>query len=210
MAALLLWIQKNVSRTDLECKWSRPKPCKSPETPMKRLSQLTPSTSTAGIKRLVEEEDREWLLQRVFLLGRFTGIGWILSKEPEVVKQVKSYAFITSTPEFEHAPDKVENVVEHMAVSEEDVKVIERTTVGQRHNALWFAYKQNRLTSSNFGAVLGAVRRNSTPPSLLKTLRGEYGSAGRSSAIQWGVNHEDIALEKYSALSGCDVQLCVL
>ncbi|XP_038072932.1 uncharacterized protein LOC119741252 [Patiria miniata] len=69
-----------------------------------------------------------------------------------------------------------------------------------------FAYKQNRLTSSNFGAVLGAVRRNSTPSSLLKTLRGEYGSAGRSSAIQWGVNHEDITLEKYSALGGCDVQ----
>lgn len=36
------------------------------------------------------------------------------------------------------------------------------------------AYRKKRVTASNFGLVLKAVKRNSYPPSLFKTLLGQY------------------------------------
>ena len=45
MAALLIWVEKNVSRTDVECAWTKAKTPKSDEIVAKRVSELTPSTS---------------------------------------------------------------------------------------------------------------------------------------------------------------------
>ena len=43
-------------------------------------------------------------------------------------------------------PDMIEQVVSE--------------TVGQRDNVLWGAVRKMRLTSSNFGPILGAINRN--------------------------------------------------
>lgn len=45
MAALLIWVEKNVSRTDVECVWKRVKSCKAEEITAKRVSVMTPSTT---------------------------------------------------------------------------------------------------------------------------------------------------------------------
>ncbi|XP_062874073.1 uncharacterized protein LOC134335455 isoform X3 [Trichomycterus rosablanca] len=82
MAALLIWVEKNVSRTDVECSWKRAKTSKTDEIAAKRVSEMTPSTTRAGIKRPVTQEDKKWALASLSKLGRFTGMGWILSPEP--------------------------------------------------------------------------------------------------------------------------------
>ena len=45
MAALLIWVEKNVSRTDVECVWKKAKTPKSDDIVAKRVSTMTPSTS---------------------------------------------------------------------------------------------------------------------------------------------------------------------
>ena len=45
MAAVLIWIEKNVSRTDMECAWNKVKPPQSEEIEAKRLSVMAPCTS---------------------------------------------------------------------------------------------------------------------------------------------------------------------
>lgn len=45
MAALLIWVEKNVSRTDVECVWKRTKAPKSADIVAKRVSEMTPATS---------------------------------------------------------------------------------------------------------------------------------------------------------------------
>ena len=45
MAALLIWVEKNVSRTDVECAWKKSKTPKSDEIVAKRVSEMIPSTS---------------------------------------------------------------------------------------------------------------------------------------------------------------------
>lgn len=45
MAALLIWVEKNVSRTDVECVWKRVKTPKSDDIVAKRVSVMAPSTS---------------------------------------------------------------------------------------------------------------------------------------------------------------------
>uniref|UniRef100_UPI00358E4B05 uncharacterized protein isoform X2 n=1 Tax=Myxine glutinosa TaxID=7769 RepID=UPI00358E4B05 len=82
MAALLIWVEKNITRTDMECQWSRPKAVKEKEIVAKRVSEMAPTTSIAGIKRPVAAEDKEWAAEQLTKLGRFTGMRWILSAEP--------------------------------------------------------------------------------------------------------------------------------
>ncbi|KAJ8333873.1 hypothetical protein SKAU_G00411920 [Synaphobranchus kaupii] len=66
---------------------------------------------------------------------------------------------------------------------------IEGATVGQVKNALWSAYRKKRITASNFGLVLAAVK--SYPPSLFKTLLGQY-ILKQGSKVSSGISHFSI------------------
>ncbi|XP_050927623.1 transcription factor E2F1 isoform X2 [Lates calcarifer] len=46
---------------------------------------------TAGIRRPVTQEDRDWALQSLSQLGRFTGMGWILSPEAPQTLPVRTF-----------------------------------------------------------------------------------------------------------------------
>lgn len=48
------------------------------------------------------------------------------------------------------------------------------------------AYRKKRITASNFGLVLGAVKRKRYLPSLFKTLLGQY-NLKQSSNVSYGV-----------------------
>ena len=45
-------------------------------------------------------------------------------------------------------------VTDIVCVSKEEVKPIEKETLGQSHNKKWFMERRKRLTSSNFGLVI--------------------------------------------------------
>ncbi|KAK7142759.1 hypothetical protein R3I94_012190 [Phoxinus phoxinus] len=170
MAALLIWVEKNVSRTDVECVWKKASTPKGDEIACKRVSEMTPSTTRAGIKRPVTQEDKEWAQASLLKLGRFTGMGWILSPEPSQMLPIKTFDGLVTSPGFVQAEDKALYVLSMTRRSSR----LRKQLVGQAKNASWFAYRKKRITASNFGLVLAAVKRKSYPPSLFKTLLGQY------------------------------------
>jgi hypothetical protein len=85
-------------------------------------------------------------------------------------------------------------------------------TVDQRESTLWHSLRSERLTASNFGLVLSAVKRNSYPPSLFKRLLGMYGNKGDRGgkeippALKHGVDNEHIAISMYESTTGNKVE----
>ncbi|CAL8328878.1 unnamed protein product [Gadus morhua 'NCC'] len=70
------------------------------------------------------------------------------------------------------------------------------------------AYRHERITASNFGLVLAALKRNSYPPSLFKTLLGfgQYNLKQGSHACDWGILHEPKAKQEYMERTGVTIQ----
>ncbi|KAL0973578.1 hypothetical protein UPYG_G00206350 [Umbra pygmaea] len=75
-----------------------------------------------------------------------------------------------------------------------------------RQRMLWSAYRKKRITASNFGLVLAAVKRSSYPPSLFKTLLGQYNLKEGSKACDWGILHEPRAKQQYTEHTGDVIQ----
>ncbi|CAL8323792.1 unnamed protein product [Boreogadus saida] len=169
MAAVLIWVEKNVSRTDVECAWKRAKTPSTDQIAAKRVSEMTPSTTQAGIKRPVTQEDKDWVQANLSQLGRLTGIGWILSPETPRTLPIKTFEGLVTNPDYAEAEDKALHLLSSFVVTNREKQQIERATVGQAKNALWSAYRQKRITASNFGLVLAAVKRKSYPPYLFNT-----------------------------------------
>ncbi|CAL8366427.1 unnamed protein product [Boreogadus saida] len=156
MAAVLIWVEKNVSRTDVECAWKRAKTPSTDQIAAKRVSEMTPSTTQAGIKRPVTQEDKDWVASKPVPAWTF------------------NWDWMDSESRNSSAEDKALHLLSSFVVTNREKQQIERATVGQAKNALWSAYRQKRITASNFGLVLAAVKRKSYPPSLFKTLLGQY------------------------------------
>ena len=70
----------------------------------------------------------------------------------------------------------VDDLVDALKPTSEEVQLIQEMSVGQRNNPLWFDVRQWRVTSSNFGRVCNRNFRQLYPPSLVKSLFGDYGS----------------------------------
>ncbi|ROL50908.1 hypothetical protein DPX16_3542 [Anabarilius grahami] len=87
---------------------------------------------------------------------------------------IKTFDGLVTSPGFVQAEDKGLYLLSMLAVSDQEKQQIEQATVGQAKNASWFAYRKKRITASNFGLVLAAVKKSSYPPSLFKTLLGQY------------------------------------
>ena len=101
----------------------------------------------------------------------------------------------------------VDDLVQALKPTAEEVELIQAMSVGQRHNPLWLDARQWRVTSSNFGRVCNRVFRQLYPPSLVKTLLGDYGIP-HTAALQWGCDHESGAIQQYMLLSGSQVEEC--
>lgn len=82
---------------------------------------------------------------------------------------------------------------------------IEAATRGQHDNEKWHEFRMNRLTASNFGAV---VRRHDFTPchNLVRNLL--YPKELNTPAILYGRVNESVALERYSAEKGVKVTAC--
>ncbi|CAL8303317.1 unnamed protein product [Arctogadus glacialis] len=106
MAAVLIWVEKNVSRTDVECAWKRAKTPSTDQIAAKRVSEMTPSTTQAGIKRPVTQEEKDWVQATLSQLGRLTGIGWILSPETPRTLPIKTFEGLVTNPDYAEAEDK--------------------------------------------------------------------------------------------------------
>jgi len=74
---VLLHAKEHLSKTDAPCKWVRRK---QPAT-VKSVDAMYGSRNTPV--RDVDSVDRDWFMQQLSSLNRFTGFAWFMSPEPE-------------------------------------------------------------------------------------------------------------------------------
>jgi len=101
---------------------------------------------------------------------------WLLQAEPADVTTIQFQNYTIQNIVQQHIGD-ISNpsaMLQHFKMSDEDIKTIEESTRGQRHNPLWSILRQNRLTASNFGKVLKAITNNTCSSSLLAQLKGKF------------------------------------
>ena len=101
----------------------------------------------------------------------------------------------------------VNDLVQALKPTAKEVQLIQSMSVGQRNNPLWSDARQWRITSSNFGKVCNRTFRQLYPPSLVKSLLGDYGIP-RTAPIQWGCDHESDAIQQYVLTRGSTVEEC--
>ncbi|KAG1942485.1 hypothetical protein F2P79_015524 [Pimephales promelas] len=86
---------------------------------------------------------------------------------------IEAWAFYRDGVDFESrtaSAQVLSKLRTRLAVNDQEKQQIEEATVGQAKNALWFAYRKKRITASNFGLVLAAVKRKSySKPCLAST-----------------------------------------
>ena len=71
-------------------------------------------------------------------------------------------------------------------------------TIKQNTESTWYIERSKRSTASNFGKVLNR-RRNILPTSIVNSItsRANYGKKSMPSSLKWGIELEDVAIEKY-------------
>ena len=202
-AALLLYAKDNLSKTDVPCRWVQRKQ----PTKVMSVDEMYPGTGEMNvIDRPVDEGDRAWFRQQLLAVNRFTGFAWLLAPEPEkVTAPVPTVCDIRLTEDYLKAADSVAYVTSQLPLSPAKIQAAEVATRGQSDNSMWAIVRKGRLTASNFGPVLKCTAAGRKPSkSLLKTLLGDYDLSGLR-AIQWGLNHERVAIEAYEKHTGSSV-----
>ena len=101
----------------------------------------------------------------------------------------------------------VDDLVDALQPTSEEVQLIQEMSVGQQNNSLWFDAHQWRVTSSNFGRMCNRNFRQLYPSSLVKSLFGDYRSL-YTAAIQWRCDHEGDAINSYALQTQLSVRFC--
>ena len=201
VAALLIALTEITPQacTSMRCAWSRPiqggKPSFASDLDFGKLSVAGCITYYGS---MLEAND---LLQQLESTGCDTGIQHYFKQEE---RSLQSVAPSSSNPVLIDPLDKmleisatrevsVDDIVEALRPTAEEVELIQSMSVGQRNNPLWLDARQWRITSCNFGRVCNRAFRQLYPPSLVKTLLGDYDIL-HTAALQWGCGHESDAI----------------
>lgn len=81
---MFIYAIHHVSRTDIECRWNKPK---KPTCPAVRdvTEMFPPPKQYCALSREPTQADRSSIYRSLCEYGKFTGLWWILSPEPEPV-----------------------------------------------------------------------------------------------------------------------------
>lgn len=200
-AAVFIYAIHHVSRTDIECRWNKPK---KPTCPAVRdvTEMFPPPKQYCALSREPTQADRSSIYRSLCKYGKFTGLWWILSPEPEPVTlpmlTIEEIIYSDGFLQAHGKEDQLSFFKEKCKIQSSTIQEIAKLTVGQRENPAWSMLRKGRLTASNFGPVLAAKR---VSQSLLKRLMGEYDLSGVK-AITWGVNNEKEAVNAFE-MSNC-------
>ncbi|XP_065068318.1 uncharacterized protein LOC135693705 [Rhopilema esculentum] len=213
MAAASIYVnKKGFSKTDLPNSWiARPK--KAAKQEVRTISDLFPHPRPdyKAASRKVDEADKQFLFNQ---LSRSAAcpLQWIIGPEPpstlldgeSLCEPVQIFQLLGLFKEDQN------KCFEKCSVSREQIAWLAENTKDQYKSSLWGKHRYLRLTGSSFGLVLAAYERHVLngkpyPPSLFKTLKGEYSLAGKDS-IMWGQMHEEKALQEYIKLTGNTVK----
>ncbi|KAM7293610.1 hypothetical protein ISCGN_023218 [Ixodes scapularis] len=190
MVATALYAALNgFSKTDLPQQWlRRPKSSAPWQVALSEAHFPGSATDYRATGRAVSEEDVEVLCSALATCPT----KWVVQRSsalqpPSPAEKFSVASVLASGADF--------------SVTTDNQGTIHEMTVGQRTNPSWSLLRKYRLTASNFGRVLDSCRRSSYPPSLFKTLFGEY-NLSTNCAVIWGQVHEEEALLKYEQQKG--------
>ncbi|XP_062610659.1 uncharacterized protein LOC134272440 [Saccostrea cucullata] len=131
---------------------------------------------------------------------------WILSPEPPVpTLAVPLVEDLISSQEFISAENPIAWMKQKLMINGQEIQQTACLTTGQKENCMWSSVRKNRLTASNFGCVLAAIKRNRYPVSLYKRLCSAY-DLSKKDAIIWGTCNEKVAIEKYRTFGDAVVE----
>lgn len=205
-AALFIHGLYNLSRTDIECQWKKRKATNSL---LPSVQEMFPPAKPAyrALLRDPTREERSELFQRLKNYGKFTGLYWLMSPEPQTqskslpVATVEDVIFQEEFLLLQGLQEQRQYFLNKVSVEWKTIEDVSRLTAGQRDNPSWQMIRRGRLTASNFGSVLNAKR---VTPSLIKRLLGEY-DLSRVKAVQYGVCNESEAINAFRLKTGLDV-----
>ena len=91
---------------------------------------------------------------------------------------------------------KIDDLKQELAVTEETARKIEVETRGQRTSPRWFEMRRLRLTASMFGQIK-QLKTETAPDNLVLRILGVK-RVSVTTAMQWGIDHEDLAIQLYT------------
>lgn len=94
----------------------------------------------------------------------FIAMHWVMSPEPQLdagsVINIPAVADLLLTRQYFVAQNKTHWLKQQLSTTTDQILDVERKTRGQRSNPWWMVARKLRLTASNFGVILGSIKRN--------------------------------------------------
>ena len=118
------------------------------------------------------------------------------SNNPVLIDPIDKLCDLAATRDI-----SVDDLVQALTPTKEEVELIQCMSIGHRNNFLWLDARQWRVTLNNFGKVCNRLSSQTYPPSLVKSLLGDYGYP-HTVALQWGCDHEADAIHQYTIFTG--------
>lgn len=172
MAGLALFARDNISVTDKICSWNVAKPTKDAE--VKKISNIYPPKEHRATSRNLTDAEILEFKTKLQIFNGAVGFSWLLSEEPQANQEnlVIDVEVVLFSKAFIETSNKISYFENSIKIMPNKIPKIAQETVGQSSNSKWLVARKNRLTTSNFGVVLSACRRNRFSPSLFKRLAG--------------------------------------
>lgn len=211
MAAVLIYAErKGLSKTNLPTSWIRhPKRHRQYCSYSELFPEPRPSYRAIGAN--VSDEHFTTLSDSLLSMNHKCGTLWMLTCENDDLEttqyEYQSYFDVIDVQQIVNLSDV--EFKKAVLMNESAIRKLEELTRGQSNNALWSKARKLRITASNFGRVIDACCRGKYPPSLFKTLCGQY-NLDKKDSISWGRIHERSAVQKYIDSSGNRVTECGL
>jgi len=201
MAAVFLLAQKEVSPTEMECKWSRRK---APEDDAiltvdklyQRKRKFEPNYGP------VPRETFETLKKDVAHLKSAAGVRFLLEDPPipRPVPQLQipdAFSLITGSEFDSEHPE--EYLCRKLRLSWPEIVEIANATKDQGLNPEWSRVRIAKITASNFGKVISYMKRGTTRSPARTLMESLYLHRDLSGvkAVEWGKVHEKTAIKQF-------------
>lgn len=171
----------NLSCTDVDCAWIRSKPTNTADTETQ--DELYQKPLRPAVLRQATKEEVTMFTNA--LKPETVGFTWLFKSDPgprtyqsrcsEILVKID---VVLNSQEF-----KTKTIVErqnflatNLKLDWNDIKIIAEDTIGQTKSANWHIARTHRLTASNFGLILSAIKRKSFPKSFWERLTGKFKS----------------------------------
>ncbi|KAL2097811.1 hypothetical protein ACEWY4_007018 [Coilia grayii] len=163
-----------------------------------------PPREYRALSQEVSVPEKEAFRRGLSELGRFTGLGWLMSSEPPQPPPSRPpiptvHSVITSATQ-----GGLTAIIAALAITEEQRRAVHIYTLQQQNNPAWFELRKGRLTASNFGHVL-ATKPDCPARAVLKRVMGQS-SLGGVKSVQWGIDNEGEGIRALQEKVGIHVE----